>query len=303
MKAKLVGIALSVLILAIIAGSASAKTPSVAVPDPGIVETDVVEKTLSLEVAQPVQAEITGRRPSVAMGIFPVDFDPDRRSALWQAFPQPPQIESAERTPSLAMDIMPFDSTAKRPSLAMDIMPFDSTAKRPSLAMDIMPFDSTAKRPSLAMDIMPFDSTAKAPSVAVPEPLQVEHIAKAPSVAVPEPLQIEHMAKAPSEAVPEPLQIEHMAKAPSEAVPEPLQIECNGPTMSFDLKKATLVEVEIYSVNGRFVRRISQMLSSDESTLTWDGRDNGGARAASGVYFARVRAEKDTGKGKLVLVR
>jgi hypothetical protein len=149
-----------------------------------------------------------------------------------------------------------------------------------------MPFDYIARTPSLAMDIMPFDYTSKAPSLAVPEPLQVEH-----------------MAKAPSMAVPEPLQVEHMAKAPSVAVPEPLQVECNGPSMSLNLKKAALVEVEIYSVNGRLVRRISQMLSGDESTLTWDGRDNGGARAASGVYFARVRAEEDTGKGKLVLVR
>jgi hypothetical protein len=199
-KAKLASLVLSALIIACFASIAAAKTPSTAVPDPGIVDSNV-----------------------------------------------------AERAPSLAMDIMPFDHVARTPSLAMDIMPSDYVARAPSLAMDIGPINVLSKTPSLH--------------------------------------------------VPQPLQVEHMAKAPSVAVPEPLQVECNGPTMTLTLKTQATVEVAIYSVNGRLVRRISEVMCSGESSLTWDGRDDGGARAASGVYFARVKAEEDTGKGKLVLVR
>jgi flagellar hook assembly protein FlgD len=73
--------------------------------------------------------------------------------------------------------------------------------------------------------------------------------------------------------------------------------------MSLQLKKASSVEIAIYSVNGRLVRRISAQLADGESVVTWDGRDDGGTRAASGVYFARVSAEEGSAKGKLVLVR
>jgi flagellar hook assembly protein FlgD len=73
--------------------------------------------------------------------------------------------------------------------------------------------------------------------------------------------------------------------------------------MSFRLKEDAHAEIEIYNVNGRLVRRLSEMLSSGESSLTWDGMDDRGSRAASGVYFARVQANEEAGKGKLVLVR
>ena len=99
------------------------------------------------------------------------------------------------------------------------------------------------------------------------------------------------------------MQTEVMERMPTQAVREPLNVECCGPTMRFDLKEAVSAEILIYSVDGRLVRRLSEALPSGDSFLTWDGRDDRGSRAASGVYFARVQANGETGKGKLVLVR
>ena len=116
-------------------------------------------------------------------------------------------------------------------------------------------------------------------------------------------MQTEVMERLPSDAVREPMQTEVMERTPTQAVREPLNVECCGPTMRFVLKEDASAEIVIYSVDGRLVRRLSEALPNGESSLTWDGRDDGGSRAASGVYFARVQANGETGKGKLVLVR
>ncbi len=128
---------------------------------------------------------------------------------------------------------------------------------------------------------------------------------KNPTEAVKQPPQCDTVCeKNPTEAVKQPPQCDTVCeKSPSQAVREPLDIECCGPTMRFNLKDAASAEIAIYNVNGRLVRRLSEMLSSGESSLTWDGMDDRGGRAASGVYFAQVQANAETGKGKLVLVR
>ncbi|HYW67963.1 MAG TPA: FlgD immunoglobulin-like domain containing protein, partial [bacterium] len=80
-------------------------------------------------------------------------------------------------------------------------------------------------------------------------------------------------------------------------------LEFFGPTMRFSMKEDSNAEIAIYNVNGRLVRRLTARLSSGESTITWDGKDDRGSRAASGVYFARVQANEQAGQGKLVVVR
>ncbi len=131
-------------------------------------------------------------------------------------------------------------------------------------------------------------------------------LARSPSLAIAHPLEIETAAtKSPSTAVPHPREIETPAeKSPSTAVPHPFEVEASGATLSFKIEEACPVEIVIYSVNGRLVRRLeSERLARGEHAITWDGRSDDGARAASGVYFARLRAHDRTGNGKLVLVR
>lgn len=52
---------------------------------------------------------------------------------------------------------------------------------------------------------------------------------------------------------------------------------------------------EIYNAEGERVRRLSN--------LSWDGRNDGGQRAASGVYLFLVKTEKGKAKGKFALIR
>ena len=64
------------------------------------------------------------------------------------------------------------------------------------------------------------------------------------------------------------------------------------------------VRVTIYDVSGRVVRRfIRSALPGGSDTVSWDGRDEGGKRVASGIYFARVSSGAEAVTRKMLLVR
>ena len=202
-----------------------------------------------------------------AVGIDPVDRLPSLEIA------RPLEIEIPDRAPSVDMGFYPFDSDPTRKSLIWNAFP----------------------------EPLQDEFFERTPSLQLAQPLESEVVGKAPSVDMGF-YPVDVTAKTPSAAVHQPLQDEFFERMPTQAVREPLDIECCGPTMRFDLKEAASAEIAIYSVNGRLVRRLTEALPSGESSLTWDGRDDRGGRAASGVYFARVQANEETGKGKLVLV-
>ena len=185
----------------------------------------------------------------------------------------PLQTEILNRSPLVDMGFYPLDSDPTRKSLIWNAFPEplqdEFFEKAPLVDMGFYPIDVTAKAPSVDMGFHPVDVTAKTPSVAVHQPLEDEVVRKTPSI----------------------------------QLAQPLELECCGPTMHFSLKEAAATEIAIYSVSGRLVRRLTEALPSGESSLTWDGRDDRGSSAASGVYFARVQANGEAGKGKLVLVR
>jgi len=278
------------LIVFIFSGTAVARTPSLAIPEP-------------------MQIEVFEKAPVVDMGFYPIDSDPTRKSLIWNAFPEPLNVEIFEKAPVVDMGFYPIDSEPIRKSLIWNAvrepLNVEVAARMPSEAIrEPMQVEVAARMPSEAIrEPMQAEVAARMPSEAVREPMQAEVAARMPSEAVREPMQAEVAARMPSEAIREPMQAEVAARMPSEAIREPLNIECCGPTMRFDLKKAVSAEILIYSVDGRLVRRLSEALPNGESSVTWDGRDNRGTRAASGVYFARVQANEETGKGKLVLVR
>jgi hypothetical protein len=60
--------------------------------------------------------------------------------------------------------------------------------------------------------------------------------------------------------------------------------------------------VYIYDCFGRLVLdkrgRIGQ-----EGRLVWDGRDNRGERAPTGIYFVQARTDQKALSGKLILLR
>ncbi len=70
------------------------------------------------------------------------------------------------------------------------------------------------------------------------------------------------------------------------------------------LPDAAQVSVEIYDISGRRVRTLeSGVLPAGEHRVVWDGRDDRGREAASGIYFCRARVGDWTDARKVVLMR
>jgi hypothetical protein len=75
-------------------------------------------------------------------------------------------------------------------------------------------------------------------------------------------------------------------------------------TIAFSLDRAGFVSLVIYDLLGRKVRTIvSKDLSSGSHTATWDGKDDYGTDATTGVYFCRLTAGKQVSSRKMVLLK
>jgi hypothetical protein len=74
--------------------------------------------------------------------------------------------------------------------------------------------------------------------------------------------------------------------------------------ISFSLPKTSDAELAIYDTTGRLVRVLaSGTLDAGEYVLAWDGRDETGAKASSGVYFASLKANGMKLNRKMVLLK
>ena len=72
---------------------------------------------------------------------------------------------------------------------------------------------------------------------------------------------------------------------------------------SFSLPSTSRITLELFDEHGRRVRTlISGELAAGEHSRTWDGRDDAGAVAAPGVYFARLVADGATRVQRLTRV-
>jgi photosystem II stability/assembly factor-like uncharacterized protein len=79
-------------------------------------------------------------------------------------------------------------------------------------------------------------------------------------------------------------------------------------TIAFDLPGAAgskqLVSLTIYDIRGRLVRKlVNQEKEPGTYQVHWDGRDEHGQQASSGVYLYRIKAGDFTSVRKMVLVR
>ena len=64
------------------------------------------------------------------------------------------------------------------------------------------------------------------------------------------------------------------------------------------------VELAVYDVQGRRIRHLlSRDLPAGNYTVRWDGLLDDGSRAASGLYFSRLRIGSQTATGTMTLVR
>lgn len=70
-----------------------------------------------------------------------------------------------------------------------------------------------------------------------------------------------------------------------------------GTTIRYSLPHEGKVQLRVYNVEGRVVRTlVDDTVAAGLHAVTWDGRDSGGARLSSGVYFYRLIAD---GRGTL----
>ncbi len=75
-------------------------------------------------------------------------------------------------------------------------------------------------------------------------------------------------------------------------------------TLRYDLANAAMVHLQIFDVSGKLVRElVSSKQEAGQHTVLWNGRDDEGRGAASGIYFARLSATGIVQTQKLVLTK
>jgi hypothetical protein len=75
-------------------------------------------------------------------------------------------------------------------------------------------------------------------------------------------------------------------------------------TVVYALSSPERVRVAIYDVRGTLVRRLTdQTMPAGEHSVVWDGADNAGRTASSGIYFVRLLAGSFTETRKIVMLK
>jgi hypothetical protein len=80
---------------------------------------------------------------------------------------------------------------------------------------------------------------------------------------------------------------------------------CNpATTISFSLPEAAETELAVYNVTGQKVRTLADdRLAAGQHTVSWDGRDDRGREAGSGVYICQLRCGRRVRAEKILLLR
>ncbi len=75
-------------------------------------------------------------------------------------------------------------------------------------------------------------------------------------------------------------------------------------TISFTLPKVAAVSVDVIDIRGRLVDRLHQgILAEGIHEMRWAGRSRAGLEMPSGLYFVQIKAEGQTTRHKMTLVR
>jgi flagellar hook assembly protein FlgD len=73
-------------------------------------------------------------------------------------------------------------------------------------------------------------------------------------------------------------------------------------TISFNVAQSSdFATIEIYNLKGQKVRQFS--IFNSQYSITWDGTDQEGKSVSSGIYFARLKAGKQTASCKMLLLK
>ena len=100
-------------------------------------------------------------------------------------------------------------------------------------------------------------------------------------------------------------------KQQDEILPEKLTLSQNYPnpfnpstTIKFGLPKETLLQLEIFDILGRSVRKLFDgKLNSGFHEIIWDSRNRAGLEVASGVYFYRLETSENVLVKRMLLLK
>ena len=75
-------------------------------------------------------------------------------------------------------------------------------------------------------------------------------------------------------------------------------------TLSFSLKEAGDVDLDIYNQKGQKVRSlVNGMMNSGEHQIVWNGTDDSGRQVASGLYFFRMKSGTYSSTRKMIMMK
>ena len=75
-------------------------------------------------------------------------------------------------------------------------------------------------------------------------------------------------------------------------------------TIKFDLKQSGPVDLAVFDVAGRLVKRlVQQEVPAGIHETIWEGKDTGGREAAAGVYFFRLKTRDMIDTKRMTLIK
>jgi hypothetical protein len=75
-------------------------------------------------------------------------------------------------------------------------------------------------------------------------------------------------------------------------------------TISFSLKEASNVQIEIFDIKGRKVKTlINKEYNHGNHTITWNAKDDKGKELSSGMYFYRMKTNTKIETKKMLLIK
>ena len=73
--------------------------------------------------------------------------------------------------------------------------------------------------------------------------------------------------------------------------------------LSFTLPRSGNYSLKIYNIAGQVIRTLDGKGNAGQNTVTWNGLDNGGRKAANGVYLYNLQAFGNSATKKMIILR
>lgn len=96
-----------------------------------------------------------------------------------------------------------------------------------------------------------------------------------------------------------------------EGLPKVSRLHANYPnpfnprtTIKFDIHQAGQVDISVFDVSGRLVKRlVNRTMSAGQYDAVWEGRDDGGRSVAAGVYFFQLKTSGTIDTKRMTLIK